>query len=191
MASSPAPNAEGSDRAEHAAHWYRWYVLGLLILTLLFSVADRLVFSILIEPIKAEFKLSDTQLGLLGGVAFTVTYMFAGFPAARLTMALDWGDGPVPDLWTVPDASQPNGRAMSAIIQEDTQFGEAIQRSMASSGFRSVPLSYQEARIYYFHQNCDAMIGPERIPPELRVEPVLDQAWVWPCDPRRESVLAG
>ncbi|MFN5086635.1 MAG: aromatic ring-hydroxylating oxygenase subunit alpha [Novosphingobium sp.] len=108
-----------------------------------------------------------------------------------VTMALDWGDGPAPDLWTVPDASQPNGRAMSSIIQEDTQFGEAIQRSMESSGFRSVPLSYQEARIYYFHQNCDAMIGAERIPAELRVEPVLDQAWVWPRDPRRESVLAG
>lgn len=84
MASSPAPRAEGSDPAENAAPWYRWYVLGLLILTLLFSVADRLVFSILIEPIKAEFKLSDTQLGLLGGAAFTVTYMIAGFPAARL-----------------------------------------------------------------------------------------------------------
>ena len=78
---------------------------------------------------------------------------------------------------------------MSAIIQEDTQFGEAIQRSMESSGFRSVPLSYQEAQIYYFHQNCDAMIGAERIPAELRVEPVLDQAWVWPRDPRREAVL--
>jgi len=106
-----------------------------------------------------------------------------------VTMALDWGDGPAPDLWTVPDASQPNGRAMCAIIQEDTQFGEAIQRSMESSGFRSVPLSYQEARIYYFHQNCDAMIGAERIPPELRVKPVLDESWVWPRDPRRESAL--
>ena len=84
MASSPAPRAEGGEPEETAAPWYRWYVLGLLILTLLFSVADRLVFSILIEPIKAEFKLTDTQLGLLGGVAFTVTYMFAGFPAARL-----------------------------------------------------------------------------------------------------------
>ena len=84
MASSPAPRAEATEPEETAAPWYRWYVLGLLILTLLFSVADRLVFSILIEPIKAEFALSDTQLGLLGGAAFTVTYMFAGFPAARL-----------------------------------------------------------------------------------------------------------
>lgn len=63
---------------------YRWYVLGLLTLTSLFSVADRLVFSILLEDIKAEFDFSDFQLGLLGGLAFTATYVIVGFPAARL-----------------------------------------------------------------------------------------------------------
>ncbi|WP_296678905.1 MFS transporter [Novosphingobium sp.] len=63
---------------------YRYYVLAVLTLTLLLSVADRLVFSILIQDIKAEFAFSDTQLGLLGGVAFTATYIIAGFPAARL-----------------------------------------------------------------------------------------------------------
>lgn len=63
---------------------YRWYVLGLLTLTSAFSVADRLVFSILLEDIKAEFSLSDTELGLIGGAAFSVIYVLAGFPAARL-----------------------------------------------------------------------------------------------------------
>ncbi len=63
---------------------YRWYVLGLLTLTSLFSVADRLVFSILTQDIKGEFNLSDLELGLLGGVAFSVIYVIAGFPAARL-----------------------------------------------------------------------------------------------------------
>ncbi|WP_095012629.1 spinster family MFS transporter [Tsuneonella mangrovi] len=63
---------------------YRYYVLGLLMLTSLLSVADRLVFSILIEDIKATFHFSDTELGLLGGIAFTATYVLAGFPAARL-----------------------------------------------------------------------------------------------------------
>ena len=63
---------------------YRWYVLALLTLVSLFSVADRLVFSILLEDIKAEFAFSDFELGLLGGLAFTATYVIAGFPAARL-----------------------------------------------------------------------------------------------------------
>ena len=80
MASSPVPITD-SDAPRGA---YRWYVLILLSVTLLFSVADRLVFSILLEDIKAEFLFSDTQLGLLGGLAFTATYVIAGFPAARL-----------------------------------------------------------------------------------------------------------
>jgi len=63
---------------------YRWYVLGLLTLTSLFSVADRLVFSILTQDIKTEFDLSDAEVGLIGGLAFSIIYVIAGFPAARL-----------------------------------------------------------------------------------------------------------
>jgi phenylpropionate dioxygenase-like ring-hydroxylating dioxygenase large terminal subunit len=107
-----------------------------------------------------------------------------------VTMALDWGDGPVPDLWTVPDETKPNGRDMSPIILEDTQFGEAIQHSMQSAAFKSVPLSYQEARIYSFHQSCDRMIGLDNVPPELRVEPVISNDWVWPNDPRQAQMEA-
>jgi len=89
MASTPDPTTEdpisgAPTIAPGEGSTYRWYVLFLLILTLLFSVADRLVFSILLEDIKAEFDFSDAQLGLLGGVAFTLTYVIAGFPAARL-----------------------------------------------------------------------------------------------------------
>jgi hypothetical protein len=85
----------------------------------------------------------------------------------------------------VPDASQPSGRQMSPIILEDTQFGEAIQQSMQGSAFRSVPLSYQEARIYAFHQSLDAMIGIANVPEPLRVEQVIGMQWIWPNDPRR------
>ena len=63
---------------------YRWYVLALLTVVSLFSVADRLVFGILLEDIKAEFALSDFEMGLIGGPAFALTYVLVGFPAARL-----------------------------------------------------------------------------------------------------------
>ncbi|QJB69494.1 spinster family MFS transporter [Parasphingorhabdus halotolerans] len=63
---------------------YRYYVLVLLMLTFMFNIADRLVMSILIEDIKAEFVLSDTQIGLLAGTAFTVFYLILGVPAGRL-----------------------------------------------------------------------------------------------------------
>lgn len=72
----PAPRDEGSR--------YRFYVLFLLTLTAFLSIADRLIFSILMEDIKAEFALTDSQLGLLAGAAFTVTYIAFGFPFARL-----------------------------------------------------------------------------------------------------------
>lgn len=101
-----------------------------------------------------------------------------------VTFALDWGGGPAPDLWTVPDDSKPNGRDMADLIKEDTQFGEAIQHSMQSQGFKSVPLSYQEARIYSFHQTCDKMIGIENVPEHLRVKQVIGDEWTWPNDPR-------
>jgi hypothetical protein len=55
---------------------------------------------------------------------------------------------------------------------------------MESDGFKSVPLSYQEARIYSFHQTCDKMIGLENVPQHLAVEQVIGQEWVWPNDPR-------
>ena len=107
-----------------------------------------------------------------------------------VTMALDWGDKPAPDLWTVPDETKSNGRDMSPIILEDTQFGEAIQHSMESKGFKSVPLSYQEARIYSFHQTCDKMIGLGRVPENLAVEQVIGEEWVWPNDPRTDQMRA-
>ncbi|MEP3052237.1 MAG: MFS transporter [Erythrobacter sp.] len=75
-----------ADAGEQPAErkYYRWYVLGLLTLVSMFSIADRLVFSILLEDIKAEFAFSDLQISLLGGLAFAATYVIVGFPAARL-----------------------------------------------------------------------------------------------------------
>lgn len=83
MASTRVPIIKGHTTEERTGA-YRWYVLGLLTLTSAFSVADRLVFGILVEDIKAEFQLSDFELGLLGGAAFSLVYVLAGFPAARL-----------------------------------------------------------------------------------------------------------
>lgn len=62
---------------------YRYYVLGILTLTSMMSIADRLIMSILLEDIKAEFTMTDTQLGLLAGLAFTLFYAFLGIPIAR------------------------------------------------------------------------------------------------------------
>ncbi len=102
------------------------------------------------------------------------------------TMVHDWGDGPAPevgDFWTTPDGSE-----LGVVLQEDTQFGAFIQKSMESHGFKGVPLSYQEARIYHWNQAADRMIGIENIPPELRVAQVIGEEWMYPNDPRLEEI---
>jgi len=58
--------------------------LVLLLLVYTLSISDRMILSILFPDIKAEFGLSDTQLGLLGGISFALFYATIGLPIARL-----------------------------------------------------------------------------------------------------------
>ena len=60
------------------------------------------------------------------------------------------------------------------ILDEDLQFADSIQRSVQSGGFTSVPLNYQERRIYHWHQELDRRIGSASVPERLRVAPVLE-----------------
>ena len=59
--------------------------LTLLLLAYTLSYSDRMILSILFPDIKAEFGLSDTQLGLLGGVSFALFYATVGLPIARMS----------------------------------------------------------------------------------------------------------
>lgn len=63
---------------------YKWYVLIVLTLVYMFNFIDRQVIVILQEPIKAELELSDTQLGMMTGLAFAALYVLMGIPIARL-----------------------------------------------------------------------------------------------------------
>ena len=74
------------------------------------------------------------------------------------------------------------------VLREDTEFGAWIQKSVESYGFKGVPLSYQEARIYYWHQHADEIIGREQIPDHLQVPRVIGEDWVYPNDPRRSAL---
>lgn len=62
----------------------RSLTLALLTLTYFFSYMDRQILAILLEDIKADLLLSDTQLGLLSGLAFALFYATLGIPVARL-----------------------------------------------------------------------------------------------------------
>ncbi|TRD11645.1 MFS transporter [Erythrobacter insulae] len=58
--------------------------LVLLTVTYFFSYMDRQILAILLEDIKADLLLSDTQLGLLSGFAFAIFYATLGIPVAAL-----------------------------------------------------------------------------------------------------------
>tara|TARA_B100000676_G_C18061089_1_gene837818 strand:- start:1159 stop:2481 length:1323 start_codon:yes stop_codon:yes gene_type:complete len=63
---------------------YRRYVLGVLVVVYVFNFLDRQIVTILAEPIKNELGLSDTQIGLMTGLAFALFYTVLGIPIARL-----------------------------------------------------------------------------------------------------------
>jgi MFS family permease len=71
-------------RAGPAPLAYRSYVLMVLVLVYTFNFIDRQIVGILAVPIKSELHLSDSQLGLMGGLAFALFYTLLGIPIARL-----------------------------------------------------------------------------------------------------------
>src|SRR5687767_9320151 len=61
----------------------RWGYLVVLFLVSTSNYWDRNVISVLLEPIKVEFQVTDTMLGLLSGFCFALFYVIAGMPVAR------------------------------------------------------------------------------------------------------------
>lgn len=61
-----------------------WYAVGLLGLLYVVAFVDRIVLALLIEPLKAEFGVSDTQISLLIGFNFALFYALVGLPMGRL-----------------------------------------------------------------------------------------------------------
>ncbi|MBS0394220.1 MAG: aromatic ring-hydroxylating dioxygenase subunit alpha [Proteobacteria bacterium] len=84
--------------------------------------------------------------------------------------------------WFAPEGAQdhelwPTRMAnFERILEEDTQFAPHIQESVECGGFDGMCLSYQERRIYHWHEELDRRIGAA-VPSELRIPRVLD-AWV-------------
>ena len=60
-----------------------WFIV-LLGTIYMFNFIDRMIISVVGEPIRREFGLSDFQLGIMGGAAFALFYGGVGIPLARL-----------------------------------------------------------------------------------------------------------
>jgi len=71
------------ERAAVGSHAYRSYLLCILLLILAFNYVDRYALGLVLESIKADLRLSDSQLGFLSGIAFALFYALMGIPIAR------------------------------------------------------------------------------------------------------------
>ncbi len=71
---------DAPERAPPRAGW----ALTMLFLASVLNLLDRQIVNILAQPIKAELKLSDTELGMLTGTAFGVLYAVLGIPLGRI-----------------------------------------------------------------------------------------------------------
>lgn len=63
---------------------YGWYVVAVLTVAYVFSFLDRQILSLLVEPMKRDLSLSDTQISLLQGMAFALCNVLVGLPLGRL-----------------------------------------------------------------------------------------------------------
>ncbi|HWC68452.1 MAG TPA: aromatic ring-hydroxylating dioxygenase subunit alpha [Acidimicrobiales bacterium] len=85
----------------------------------------------------------------------------------------DWGEGDLPgaELW------RKRLERFDLLMEEDYRNLEPIQRSMKHAAHGGQVVNYQERRIWHVHAWIDKVIGPERIPDELRVPDLLAD-WV-------------
>jgi len=82
---------------------YQNYLLAVLTVSLAFNYVDRLTLGLLLQEIKTDLVLSDTQLGVITGFAFAIFYSLTSIPIAR------WADrgnrvsiiGIATVIWTV------------------------------------------------------------------------------------------
>lgn len=64
---------------------YKNYLLAAVAAIYAFNMVDQLALAFMLQDIKMELDLSDTQLGFLGGMVFALFYAVAGIHIARWT----------------------------------------------------------------------------------------------------------
>lgn len=72
------------DESGYPRRSYAWTVVAILIATAILSYTDRQVLSLLVDPVRADLHISDTQISVLLGTAFAVVYGIAGIPLGFL-----------------------------------------------------------------------------------------------------------
>jgi MFS family permease len=63
---------------------WAWFAVAALMIAYTSSFIDRQILSLLVQPIRADLDISDTQFSLLAGLAFSLFYTLMGVPLAKL-----------------------------------------------------------------------------------------------------------
>jgi MFS family permease len=85
MAAQVNTTTAGNSDSSYPSSFAAWYSVAVLMLMYIFSFIDRTTISLLVEPMKRDLHISDTQIGMLQGLAFALLYTFLGLPIARLS----------------------------------------------------------------------------------------------------------
>ena len=64
------PSAESDPALNERASWRAWSAVVVVTILNIYAFVDRAILSLLVQPIKTDLDLSDTQMGLLLGAAF-------------------------------------------------------------------------------------------------------------------------
>jgi predicted MFS family arabinose efflux permease len=78
------PASDEKDALSGERSSYRWYVLILLTLVYTIHGLDRTIINVMLEPIRKEYGLSDSALGLLTGLGYALPFALAGLPLGIL-----------------------------------------------------------------------------------------------------------
>jgi MFS family permease len=80
---------EDQRREDVAGAWpkpvYAWYVVVILLVAYGFAILDRVAIGLLVDPMKRDLHVTDSQIGLLQGLAFAICYTAFGLPLGFLT----------------------------------------------------------------------------------------------------------
>ncbi|WP_152616317.1 spinster family MFS transporter [Sphingomonas sp. ERG5] len=80
---TPAPIVDAASSDDDSPKVFPLGVMLLMMLIYTLNFFDRQILTILVEPIKADLGLSDSQIGAISGLAFALLYTAAGLPLAR------------------------------------------------------------------------------------------------------------
>ena len=104
-------------------------VLAMLLLVYTFNFLDRQILGMLVQPIKADLHLTDTQLGALGGIAFAVLYALLGVPLAMVADRTSRS-------WVIAISLRRYGACVHRAVRDRHRLRHAVRASESAVGRR-------------------------------------------------------